>query len=93
MLVMTDKRHDDIAERLGAIRTAFSDMNRREWSEAQGFNVTQYVNWENGTRRIPIEAAERLCDRYGVSLDFIYRGRLEGCSASAIKALSGILRT
>ena len=88
MSTMTDKRHDEIAARLGAIREAFSDMNRREWAEAQGFNVTQYVNWENGTRRIPIEAAERLCDRYGLSLDFIYRGKLDGCSDSAIRRLS-----
>lgn len=88
MLMTQDKRHDEIAARLGQVRRAFSDMNRREWAEAQGFNVTQYKNWENGIRRIPIEAAEMLSDRYGLSLDFIYRGRLEGCSDSAIRRLS-----
>lgn len=88
-VVGDDKKYPEIGERLGRVRRAFSDLPRVGWADQLGFNRPQYIHWENGTRRIPIEAAEKLCDLYGLSLDFIYRGRLEGCSASAIKALSG----
>lgn len=83
------KSYPEIGARLGQVRMAFSDLSRVGWADLHGFNRPQYTHWENGTRRIPIEAAEILCNRYGLTLDFIYRGRLESCSASAIKALSG----
>lgn len=79
--------YPEIAERLGKIRLAFSDLNQREWALKEGFNPTQWNNWETGIRRIPVDAAERLCDRYGLTLDFIYRGRRDGLSDTARKSL------
>lgn len=76
----------EIGERLRAIRLGFSDMNQKEWAQKNGFSVTQYNNWEKGTRRIPVDAAERLSDTYGLTLDAIYRGRLDGLSEKARKA-------
>lgn len=67
-----------IGRRLAAIRQAESSMNQREWAEKHGFGITQYNNWEKGVRRISMDEAERLCELYGLSLDFIYRGRLNG---------------
>ena len=72
-----------IGERLAAIRSGFSDLSQKAWAERNGFAVTQYNNWEKGARRIPVEAAEILTDRYGLSLDFIYRGKLDGVSENA----------
>jgi len=77
----------DIADRLKRIRQAFSDDTQREWASRHGFSPTQYNNWERGTRRIPVEASERLCDRYGLTLDFVYRGRRDGLSENASKSL------
>lgn len=77
----------DIGQRLAAVRKAFSDLGQKAWAEKNGFNVTQYNNWETGARRIPVESAERLCDRYGLTLDFVYRGRRDGLSEKAAKAL------
>lgn len=67
-----------IGRRLAAIRQAESSMNQREWAEKHGFSVTQYNNWEKGVRRITVDEAERLCDLYGLKLDFIYRGNISG---------------
>lgn len=77
----------DIAARLRAVRMAFSDLNQGEWAKKIGFNRTQYSNWENGQRRIPVDQAEKLCDLYGLTLDFVYRGRRDGLSERASKVL------
>lgn len=71
-------QYQAIGLRLKAIRQAESDLNQKEWAVKHSFGVTQYNNWENGVRRINMDEAQRLCDLYGVSLDFIYRGRLSG---------------
>jgi len=79
--------YQEIGARLTAIRRAYSDLSQRDWSRKHGFSVTQYNNWEKGVRRIPLEAAEKLCDLYGLNLDFIYRGKRDGLSARALKVL------
>lgn len=80
--------YEAIGARLISLREGYSELSQKEWASKNGFNVSQYGSWERGTRRIPVEAAERLCDRYGLTLDFIYRGRLEGLSETARKILS-----
>lgn len=77
----------DIAKRLVSVRRAFSELTQKGWAEKHGFNLTQYNNWERGLRRIPIEAAVKLCDLYGLTLDFIYRGRRDGLAESASKVV------
>ena len=79
--------HAEIGHRLASIRQAFSDLDQKAWALRHGFTVTQWNNWERGERRIPVESAERLCDLYGVTLDFIYRGRRDGISETASKVL------
>lgn len=76
-----------IGERLAALRRAFSQLNQKDWAAKNRFNVAQYNNWERGTRRIPVEAAMQLCEAYGVTLDYLYRGRRDGLSESLRKAL------
>lgn len=80
--------YPEIAARLSRIRKGFSDLSQKEWATREGFNPTQWNNWETGVRRIPVEASERLCERYGLTLDFIYRGRRDGLSDTARKSLS-----
>ena len=81
----SEKQYVEIGNRLRRVREQFSELNRREWAEAHNFNRTQYTNWENGTRRIPVDMAEALCRKYGLTLDFIYLGRVDGLSESASK--------
>jgi len=79
--------HPEIGERLKRIRLAFSDQGQGAWAQINRFNLTQYNNWENGVRRIPVERAEELCERYGLTLDYIYRGRSDGLSENLRKSL------
>lgn len=73
----------EIGQRLEALRRGFSDLSQKAWAEKHNFNPTQYNNWAKGSRRITVDAAELLCDRYGLTLDAIYRGRLDGVSEKA----------
>lgn len=77
----------DIGARLLWLRKAFSEDTQKAWAERHGFNPTQLNNWEKGNRRIPVDAAERLCDLYGLTLDFVYRGKVSGLSADTLKRL------
>lgn len=85
---MTDRpEYSDIASRLTAVRNGFSDLSQKAWAEKNGFNPTQWNNWEKGRRRIPVDEAERLSEMYGLTLDYIYRGRLDGLSEKARNVL------
>jgi transcriptional regulator with XRE-family HTH domain len=79
--------HHEIGQRLVRIRRAFSDLNQKDWALKNRFNLAQYNNWERGFRRIPVEAAIELCARYGVTLDFVYRGRSDGLPENLRKSL------
>ena len=68
----------EIGQRLRKLGEAMSDLNQKESVETHGFHQPQYNNWERGIRRISIDEAIGLCDRYGLTLDFIYRGRADG---------------
>lgn len=87
LMPSTDAQYFEIACRLTAIRSGMTDLNQKEFALKNGFNVTQWNNWEAGQRRIPIEASEKLCHVYGVTLDFIYMGRRDGLSEKASKAV------
>ncbi len=85
---MQQKTHyKEIGIRLAAIRLGFSALSQKDWAARNGFHQTQYNNWETGVRRIPVEAAVTLCDIYGLTLDAIYRGRLDGLSDTSRKIL------
>lgn len=87
LMAQTEPEYGEIGARLTRVRQAFSELNQKAWAEKHNFNKTQYNNWEKGTRRIPVESAERLCTLYGLTLDFIYRGRRDGLAESASKVL------
>lgn len=70
----------DIGARLVALRTSQSDLSQKDWALKHGFSQSQYNNWEKGNRRITVDEAQKLCDLYGLTLDFIYRGRRDGLS-------------
>lgn len=72
--------YPEIGNRLKRLRIAMSDLSQSAWATKHHFGVTQYNNWEQGVRRIPLEAAERLCERYSLTLDWVYRGRVDGLS-------------
>ena len=87
VMAQGESEFSEIGARLLRVREAFSDLSQKAWAEKHNFQPTQWNNWEKGTRRIPVENAERLCALCGLSLDFIYRGRVDALSEKAAKAL------
>lgn len=77
----------EIGRRIEAVRQAFTPLSQKEFAARHGFNQTQWNNWATGSRRIPLECAEKLVAAYGLSLDWIYLGRRDGLSDKASKVL------
>ena len=45
------------------------------------------ANWEKGTREADVGRMTRLCELYGVTLDYIYRGSLVGLPHELYRAI------
>jgi len=86
-----DRPYAEIGARLEALRIAMGETNQRAWADHNGFSPTRYNNWAKGRQRISVESAEILCDRYGLTLDAIYRGRLDGLSENMRKVFPSAL--
>lgn len=87
-VAMTDDPiYVEIGQRLEAVRLAFSSLSQKDWAAKHEFGASTYNNWVKGIRRIPVESAEKLCDLYGLDLDFVYRGKRDGLSENARKVL------
>jgi transcriptional regulator with XRE-family HTH domain len=67
-----DRSRPAITARLIATREALN-LSQRELCSLTGIDPPQYNNWEHGSRP-GIDAAFTLCDTFGLTLDWIYRG-------------------
>lgn len=79
--------HKEVGARLKAVREAFTEDSVRGFAKRFGVSPMAVSGWEVGARLIPVESAERYCDTFGVTLDWIYRGRRDGLSEKASKVL------
>jgi transcriptional regulator with XRE-family HTH domain len=86
-MTKNDRPHKEIANRLRAFRETLG-LNQKDFAQKHNFSPSQYANWETGERRIPVESAALLEDRYGLTLDFIYLGRLRTLPHSLANDLS-----
>lgn len=68
-----DSPYADIAERIRWHR-AYEKKNQHEYARVAGVSRSQVSNWELGTKNVSVEAALKLRDTYGLSLDFIFAG-------------------
>lgn len=69
-----------VGRRLFRIRQSLSALSQKDWAAVNGFEPTRYNNWERGARRIPVDPALALCTAYGLTLDYIYFGRIDALS-------------
>lgn len=76
-----------IGQRLQALRET-TGMSKTDFAAFCGYNYTRYINWESGHRRMLPDEAEVLCIKFGVTLDFIYRGIEAQLPQSLVMALS-----
>lgn len=86
----TTSRHGkfaDISNRLRAVRSYY-DLNSKEFAEQAGVPPKSYSQWESGQFRVSIDGALKIQARYGISLDFIYTGRLDTLPNKIAAALS-----
>jgi transcriptional regulator with XRE-family HTH domain len=66
-----------IGQRLEALRTAF-DLKQADFAGRAGIQQNTYSQYATGKNLPRVEFAERICDEYGVTLDWIYRGDVSG---------------
>jgi transcriptional regulator with XRE-family HTH domain len=64
---------DAIAARLRATREAL-DLNQSQFASGAGIAKNTYNMYEAGNGRPELDKAIQLCERYGLTLDWIYRG-------------------
>lgn len=62
-----------IAARLIATREALG-LNQADLCTQAGIARNTYNQWEKGTNRPQLDYAIRPCERFGLTLDWIYRG-------------------
>ena len=81
-----------IGRRIRLIRET-TGMTKTDFAAICGYNYTRYINWESGHRRMMPDEAEVLCNKFGVTLDFIYRGIEAQLPHSLVIALASKSRT
>lgn len=66
-----------VGGRLGQARAALG-KNQAEISRVMGVSYQAWNNYESGRRPLDIVLASQLCERFGLTLDWLYRGELAG---------------
>jgi len=72
-----DRWQKDVGSRLDATRAAL-EIDHADMARMLGINPQRWSNYTNGHRPISVDLAILLCDRFGLTLDWIYRGRIDG---------------
>jgi transcriptional regulator with XRE-family HTH domain len=70
-------RFSDISNRLRVLRHCLG-MSSKEFAEAADVSPKSYSQWESGDFRLSIDGAIKLNARYGISLDYLFLGNLDG---------------
>ena len=70
----TDPR--TVGKRLFAARTAHG-LSQSELARECGFSITALSNWENGRQRPALESAEKICQLFDLTLDYLLLGKSE----------------
>ena len=84
-----EKKYADIGARFIDIRLALHpEMSIKDYASFIGVNYTAYLNWESGLNRPQPHQAEDMCDKLGLTMDFIYRGIAAALPQNTAKALS-----
>lgn len=65
-----------VARRLTVFREVFQ-IGQKELGEAVGLSQPRYSLYETGKRLLPPEIAAAICERYPVTMDWLYRGDVD----------------
>lgn len=72
--------------RLRAFRKTLG-FTKSEMADRLNVDRTNYGRFESGARMIPTEIAFRISQRYPISMDWLYSGKMDGLSMSMADAL------
>lgn len=75
-----------VGQRIEAAREALGMKERAEMADAIGVDRSAYTKIAEGKRLLPPDALDRACDLYGLTMEFIYRGRLESIQDADLRA-------
>lgn len=67
----------DVARLLALARMAMK-LEQESFGEGAGLSQPRYNQYETGRRLLTLDAAMSLCERYSLTLDWIYRGDPSG---------------
>lgn len=82
-----------LADRMRFIRLVFGYDNQRHWAEHLGVSFQSWNNYEKGEdedRRPEIDAAIKICQKTGVTLDYIYLGDKDGLTARMMAEITKV---
>lgn len=68
----------DVGRRLRLTRLALRYAEQKTFGEDAGLQQSHYTRFESGSRLLTLAAAMQLCDRYALTLDWLYMGNPEG---------------
>lgn len=71
------RSNEAIAERLEIIR-AVKGLSQKDFVTPAGVNESTYSQYKKGIQAPDLEQANKLCDTWGLTLDWIYRGDNSG---------------
>ncbi len=80
--------NEAIAQRLIATRLALGYDSQVEFARAAGIAANAWNNYETARSRPKLDVAVQLCERFGITLDWIYRGDAGGLQHRLATALS-----
>lgn len=71
------KNIDPVARRLALTREVLG-LTEKEFAERAGVLLGRYHRWESGSIPISLSSAMALCAAHGLTLDWLYRGKILG---------------
>ncbi len=75
-LKQVEGRHAGIANRLRLIRDYYQ-LSSKDFAQQADVSIKSYSQWESGDFRISIDGALSIGARFGITLDYIYLGRID----------------
>ena len=94
--LVNEPKYKSMGIRIAATRLALGLARPVKMRKAIGrpgrpVGANTYSQWEAGTRRPNLEDMMRLCDRFGVTLDWIYRGNMATLPQTLIAKINDYL--
>lgn len=78
--ILRTLKAETIGQRIRLVRT-ITGLTQEEFAKRAGLSREQINNYERGEKRPSINAAVAICEAHGLTLDYLYLGRLHTLSA------------